>query len=149
MRLSTQRGMRSRYSRVIRRLGVGLVTHRFVRAIRRRPFKPCKDALRLNPYAHGWYRLLIARAFDMLGDAEKALHESQDIASDIPFGAYLNIACLQARMGRPAEAKTALAEALRLNPQFTLSAVERYLNCRDGDYVETVKDGLRKAGLPE
>ena len=108
-----------------------------------------QDALRLNPYAHGWYRLLIARAFDMLGDAEKALHESQDIASDIPFGAYLNIACLQARMGRPAEAKTALAEALRLNPQFTLSAVERYLNCRDGDYVETVKDGLRKAGLPE
>jgi adenylate cyclase len=108
-----------------------------------------QDALRLNPYAHGWYRLLIARAFDMLGDPEKALHESQGITSDIPFGAFLNIACLQARLGRLAEAKTALKEALRLNPQFTLSAVERYLNSRDGDYVEIVKDGLRKAGLPE
>ncbi len=61
----------------------------------------------------------------------------------------LHIASLQARMGRFAEAKTALREALRLNPQFTLGAVERYLNCRDGDYVEAVTRGLRESGLPE
>ena len=108
-----------------------------------------QDALRLNPHAHGWYRLLVARAYDMLGDPEQALKESQRITSDIPFGAYLNIASLLARMGRITEANTALAEALLLNPQFTLSVVERYLMCSDGDYVEAIKDGLRVAGLPE
>ena len=108
-----------------------------------------QDALRLNPHAHGWYRLFIARAYDMLGDAEKALDEAQRAAPDIPFGAYLNIASLMARKNRLAEAKTALTEALRLNPQFTLGAVERYLWCRDGEYVDAVKHGLREAGLAE
>ncbi len=85
----------------------------------------------------------------MLGDPEKALDESQRITSDIPFGAYLYIASLLARRNHITEAKTALAEALRLNPQFTLGAVERYLYCSDGDYVDAVKHGLREAGLPE
>jgi len=108
-----------------------------------------QDALRLNPHAHGWYRLLVARAYDILGDAEKALHELQGITSETAFGAYLNIASLLARNGRIAEARTALTEALRQDPQFTLGAVERFLMCRNDDYVAAFKDGLREAGLAE
>ncbi len=107
------------------------------------------DALSLNPHAHGGYRLLAARAYDMLGDMDRALEESRIAALDIAFGANLNIACLLARKDRVPEARIALAEALRLNPQFTLSDIDRYLWCLDGDYVATVTDGLRKAGLPE
>ncbi len=108
-----------------------------------------QDALRLNPHAHGWYRLLVGRAYDMLGDAEKALSELQLAARENSFPSYLHIASLLARMDRITEAKTALTEALRLIPQFTLGAVERYLMCGEGEYVETVKRGLRKAGLPD
>jgi adenylate cyclase len=108
-----------------------------------------QDALRLNPYAHGWYRILMARAHDMLGDTERALQESQKAAPDIPFAAHLNIASLQARKNNMADARAALAEALRRNPQFTLASVERYLNNDNADYVESIKQGLRKAGLPE
>jgi len=111
--------------------------------------KAMREAKRLNPHAAYWYRFLEARAHDMLGDLEQALAEFRNATQDIPFATHIHIASLLVRLGRMQEAKDALSEALTLNPQFNLDAVDRYLMCRDGEYVKAVTESLREAGLPE
>jgi TolB-like protein/Flp pilus assembly protein TadD len=61
-----------------------------------------------------------------------------------PFFAYAALAASYAHAGRMEEAKTALAEARRLNPNLTVKwMIEHTSN------PPAVFDGLRKAGLPE
>ena len=55
---------------------------------------------------------------------------------------YRNLAAADALQGKMEEAKTALAEARRLNPKLTLKVANPY-------NVPNVSEGLRKAGLPE
>ena len=107
------------------------------------------EAMRLNPHAHNWYRFIAARAHDMLGDLEQALSEFRSIAEDFPFTPHIHIASLLVRLGQISEAKVALSDALRTNPQFNLGGVDRYLMCRDSGYVKSFIESLREAGLPE
>ena len=60
------------------------------------------------------------------------------------YFAYTNLAAAYAHAGKMDEAKTALAEARRLNPKFS---VKRWIDHLAGG--PAVPDGLRKAGLPE
>jgi adenylate cyclase len=61
-----------------------------------------------------------------------------------PFYAYTNLAAAYALAGKMDEAKTALAEARRVNPKLTVKwMIEHTPN------LPAVFDGLRKAGLPE
>ncbi len=108
-----------------------------------------REAMRLNPLAHIWYRFIAARAQDMLGDLEQALVEFRSTTHDIAFASHIHIASLLVRLGRTQEAKVALSEAVRHNSQFGLGAVDRYLMCQDGEYVKSVTESLREAGLPE
>ena len=108
-----------------------------------------REAMRLNPYVPFWYRFIAARAQDMLGDLEQALTDWSGTVEGMFFASNMHIASLLVRLGRLPEAKDALSEALRVNPQFTLAGVDRYLMCRDGDYVNAVTESLRQAGLPE
>ena len=60
------------------------------------------------------------------------------------YSAYSNLAAAYALEGKMDEAKTALAEARRLNPKLTIKwMIEHTPN------LPAVFDGLRKAGLPE
>jgi adenylate cyclase len=60
------------------------------------------------------------------------------------FYAYPNLSAAYAQAGEMEEAKTALAEARRLNPKLTVKfMIEHTPN------LPTVFDGVRKAGLPE
>jgi adenylate cyclase len=108
-----------------------------------------REAMRLNPHPPLWYRFLTGRGHDMLGDLELALTEFEYITRGISFTPYIHIASLLVRLGRVLEAKVALSEALSFNSQFNLAAVDRYLMCRDGEYVKAVTESLREAGLPE
>jgi hypothetical protein len=61
-----------------------------------------------------------------------------------PFFAYSNLAAAYAHVGKMDEAKTALAEARRLNSDLTVKwKIEQTPN------LPAVFDGVRKAGLPE
>ena len=60
------------------------------------------------------------------------------------FFVYANLAAAYAQAGRMDEAKAALAEARRLNPELTVKWVMEHMR----DYPAVV-DGVRKAGLPE
>ena len=57
---------------------------------------------------------------------------------------YLELAAAYALSGKMDEAKAALAEARRINPDLTVKwMIERWPN------TPAMFDGLRKAGLPE
>ena len=107
------------------------------------------EAMRLNPHAHYWYRFIAGRGYDMLGDLKQALDEVRSATLGIAFASHIHIASLLVRLGQIPEAKVALSEALRTNPQFTLAGIDRYLMCDDEEYVQTVTESLREAGLPE
>jgi hypothetical protein len=61
------------------------------------------------------------------------------------FLPYAYLAGAEAATGNDAEAKLALAEARRLNPQFTI----KWFLEAGPPVPPIIVDGLRKAGLPE
>jgi len=61
-----------------------------------------------------------------------------------PFFAYANLAAAYALEGKMDDAKTALAEARRLNPNLTVKSLQSV-----APNIPALFDGLRKAGLPE
>jgi hypothetical protein len=74
-------------------------------------------------------------------------------AADVPNSHYGANAALVAALGhldRPKETKAALAELLKLKPEFSCQlARERLFYLEDQSQLDHYIDGLRKAGLPE
>ena len=107
-----------------------------------------QQAMRLSPrdpYIGMWH-VFLGRAELGLGHFDAALNEYRN-ATDSGFRtfyAYADLAAAYALEGKMDEAKTALAEARRLNPKLTVKWLQ------SGTPNEpTLFEGLRKAGLPE
>ena len=81
-----------------------------------------------------------------LGPFDTAIDEFRKAIDAGPrvFYAYTNLAAADAHAGRMDQAKTALAEARRLNPAITLKWLKEHTPNLPASF-----DGLRKAGLPE
>jgi hypothetical protein len=60
------------------------------------------------------------------------------------FFVYTNLAAAYTYVGKLDEAKAALAEARRLNPEITIKWMQEHT-----PNLPAVFEGLRKAGLPE
>jgi adenylate cyclase len=67
---------------------------------------------------------------------------------DFPL-AYRYLAASYAHLGRLDEAREALKEMLRIQPQFSLDSLKFILASADPSFVEPLIHGLRKAGLKE
>ena len=107
-----------------------------------------QQAMRLSPrdpYIGMWH-VFLGRAELGLGHFDAALNEYRN-ATDSGFRtfyAYADLAAAYALEGKMDEARTALAEARRLNPKLTVKWLQ------SGTPNEpTLFEGLRKAGLPE
>jgi tetratricopeptide (TPR) repeat protein len=103
--------------------------------------------MRLSPHDPNlgvWHNFLCLAELG-LGQYDAAIDEGNralDAGRRI-FLVHTLLAAAHALKGEMAEAKTALAEARRLNPKLTVKAItERYGN-------PTLSEALRKAGLPE
>ena len=98
-----------------------------------------------DPYIGMWH-VFLGRAELGLGHFDAALNEYRN-ATDSGFRtfyAYADLAAAYALEGKMDEARTALAEARRLNPKLTVKWLQ------SGTPNEpTLFEGLRKAGLPE
>jgi tetratricopeptide (TPR) repeat protein len=107
-----------------------------------------QQAMRLSPRdpaIGAWHNYLCLAQlglskFDVaIGEGNSAIDATYQV-----FQVYTFLAAAHALKGEMAEAKTALAEARRLNPKLTVKMMsERYAN------IPTLAEGLRKAGLPE
>jgi hypothetical protein len=56
----------------------------------------------------------------------------------------MNLAAIHAQLGEPNQAHAAIAEVLRLRPDFSIAKIPRLPSGRD-----FLVENLRKAGLPE
>jgi tetratricopeptide (TPR) repeat protein len=81
-----------------------------------------------------------------LGNLEAAIYafrKAIDLGHD-RYWVYASLAAAYAQAGRMDDAKVALTEARRLNPQFTAKwGIEHFPD------LPALSEGLRKAGLPE
>jgi hypothetical protein len=59
------------------------------------------------------------------------------------------IAAVSAHLGRSEEARAAAAHILRKNPDFSIADWIKSFKITDQGYMHRLRDGLRKAGLPE
>jgi adenylate cyclase len=107
-----------------------------------------QQAMRLSPHDPliGVFHIHSGDAELGLGHFDAAIDEYHK-ATDSgyrPFFVYADSAAAYALEGKMDEAKTALAEARRLNPKLTVKSLQSF-----APNIPALFDGLRKAGLPE
>ena len=106
------------------------------------------EAFRLSPRdpeIHWWY-LILGEAELGLRNLDATIDQAQKAisAGDRTSMPYLELTAAYALSGKMDEAKSALAEARRLNPDLTVKwTIDRWPS------APAMFDGLRKAGLPE
>lgn len=105
-----------------------------------------REAMRLNPYHPEWYWVSLGNIFYLARRYEDAL-ESFKHRSGPGYWLLARIAACYGQLGRMEQARAAAAEVMRLKPDFATSKL-RYPNWAASD-VERVREGMRKAGLPE
>jgi TolB-like protein len=105
-----------------------------------------REAMRLNPYHPEWYWVGLGNIFYTARRYEDAL-EAYKHRNSPGYWVMARIAACYGQMGAVAEAKAAAAEVVRLKPDFGVSRMFR-AGWSASD-TEHVRDGMRKAGLPE
>lgn len=106
-----------------------------------------------DPLRNFW-ELFICHAHAHLAEWEQAVEWCEkSIATRATYWqAWVDLAAAQSWLGRDAEAKAAIAEALKLRPGFTLLTWQKNKVSDDPAFkmqFERITEGLRKAGLPE
>ena len=105
-----------------------------------------REAMRLNPYHPEWYWIALGNIFYAAHRYEDAL-EAYQHRNNPGYWVFSRLAACNAQLGRMDEARAAAEEVMRRKPDFAISALRR-AGWRRGD-VDHIKDGMRKAGLPE
>jgi adenylate cyclase len=112
-----------------------------------------EKGMRLSPRdPRLWMALLyLAQAHLAAGQYEQAVEwvqKSLQQAPDYP-ASHRILAVGYAHCGELDKAANSLAEALRLQPGFTVARLKEAMPSADPKFTECLADGLRKAGLPE
>jgi TolB-like protein len=106
------------------------------------------QAIRLSPRDPelDWWYSILGEAELGLGNLDATIDQAQKAigAGDRTAASYLELAAAYALSGKMDEAKSALAEARRINPDLT---VKRVIDIWPN--TPAMFDGLRRAGLPE
>ena len=94
------------------------------------------------------YGGLVYFSAERYAEAVEWAKRSLQLKPDWPLS-YRYLAASYAQLGRLDEAREALREMFRLQPQFSLDALKFIFASADPGFVERLIDGLRKAGLKE
>jgi adenylate cyclase len=106
-----------------------------------------RQAMRLNPFHPESYWDDLAIASYAARRYDEALEANRRIVGRKQYWYFARMAACYAQLGRLDEARAQVGEALRLKPDFRLSAVKLfYKNPTDAEHVI---EGMRKAGFPE
>jgi adenylate cyclase len=118
----------------------------------RRAVEVIEASMRLDPFYPAAASMWLAFARYMLKQYERALPALRDCVSRAPTlrAGHTLLAATYAQLGQMEEARAAAAEALRVQPNYTISGTSmRILGFKSTVDAEHLCDGLRKAGLPE
>jgi adenylate cyclase len=113
-----------------------------------------KKAMRLQPLLTSWYLMELSMSYYCIGRYEEAKDSAEQFrrlaesrGDQIAWAAYLMLAMNYIRLGREREARLAVLESTRLNPDYSLEVDRRYSCYRDLNIIERQHEDLRKAGL--
>lgn len=107
-----------------------------------------RHAMEINPHHAGWYHYGPLWKHFHDGDYEKALSEANQVNMPELFWQYLAVASICGHLGRAREAKVAVRELLRVDPDFTTHGRQNIENWHFASgLLEPLLEGLRKAGL--
>lgn len=105
-----------------------------------------REAMRRNPYHPEWYWVDLAIIFYIARRYEDAL-EAYRQRTNPGYWVMSRIAACYAQLGRMEEARAAAADVLRMKPDFSILRLRR-AGWTESD-VEHIREGMRKAGLPD
>ncbi|MDH3874851.1 MAG: tetratricopeptide repeat protein [Desulfobacteraceae bacterium] len=108
-----------------------------------------KKAIRLNPIPPNLYLYSLGISYCWTGQYEEAITWCEKAVSREPnsFFARLFMASTYSFAGRDEEARAEAAEALRINPKFSLKKWEKRVTYKNKEDAERGIRALRKAGL--
>jgi len=110
-----------------------------------------KKAIRLNPMPPNWYLHHLALAYLLAGQHEEVISLANKILLNNPdyLSAHLGLAAAYISLGRVEEARAAVSESLRINPNCSVAYWEKTLPFKDQSDRDLLMNAWRKAGLPE
>lgn len=103
----------------------------------------------LNPIPPAWYFFLSGDAHRHEKTYEEAIAAYKEALNLNPdyLVAHIGLASVYSLLDREAEARSEVAEVLRIDPKFSLEGYTDALFFKDRTHREMVIDSLRKAGL--
>jgi len=107
--------------------------------------------MRLDPFYPSLTSFWLGVAHYALGEYSRALPPLRECASRAPNmrSAHAFLAATYAQVGHLVEARTEVAEALRIQPDYTIERAQEPFTIFNPKDTEHLCQGLRKAGLPE
>lgn len=105
--------------------------------------------MRLHPRYPPMYEFTLGVNYRAAGRYEEAIHTLKQSLSRNPniINAHFNLAVIYSESNREEEAEAEVAEALRLNPQWSLERWRRNVPFKNPAEIERFVVALRKAGL--
>ena len=112
--------------------------------------EPIAMAMRLDPLYPAMLLHFLAQANFSLGKYETAARQLVDRIARTPGtdASRMLLASCYGHLGRVEDARTAWAELLEVNPDFSLTQRARVLPYKDAGDFQRIAEGLAKAGLP-
>ena len=105
--------------------------------------------MRLNPLPPSFYYLHCGHTYRMTGRFQEAVAMFKKSIQLTPdnFFAHSGLAATYGLMGREKEARAEAAEALRINPKFSVEYAVKIIPFKRQEDKDQLIHGLRKAGL--
>jgi Flp pilus assembly protein TadD len=108
-----------------------------------------QKAIRLSPLGSTSNFVFLGHALRMTGRLEEAVSAYQKALQLSPHNIFphIGLAVTYIQTAREKEARSEVAEILRLNPKFSLDSFAKTLSYKDQSVTDNFVDSLRKAGL--
>jgi adenylate cyclase len=110
-----------------------------------------EKAIRLNPAHPAWYSNVLGMAYFMMKADDKGTMAFKQAVQLNPnfLPPHIFLAAIHSRRGNNDEARTEVAEVLRISPDYTLERFAEMIPIADQAIMAEVLHSLRKAGLPD
>lgn len=113
--------------------------------------QPMRTAMRLNPHQPQAYFYILGTVYFGLGRYEEAVTAFEKALARNPTAqrTQMWLVATYSKLGRAEDAEWAAEELLALDPEFSMQRISQVLPFKNPSQLETLMDGLRKAGLPD
>jgi adenylate cyclase len=108
-----------------------------------------EKGMRLDPYFADFNAITLGTAYCLMEQYDKAIPPLKRVLTRNPdhISAHLTLALAYSELGREEEARAEVAEALRIDPHYSLETLRQSAPSKDRALMERHMEALRRAGL--